>query len=99
MRALHAHETHSNGLDDGLSMRNAHRVPFIREVLAAWIMVLLAAAVAVLLLSFHEPRTDNRRLPRWHEPPVLDSGEWADDLLVRRGADWRCDIFLNCIQH
>ena len=73
--------------------------PFIREVLAAWIMVLLAAAIAVLLLSFHEPRTDNRRLPRWHEPPVLDSGEWADDLLVRRGADWRCDIFLNCIQH
>jgi hypothetical protein len=99
MRALHAHETRPDSPDDGFSVRNAHRVPFIREVLAAWIMVLLAAAIAVLLLSFHEPRADDRRLPRWHEPPVLDSGEWANDLLARRGADWRCDTFLNYIQY
>ena len=56
------------------------------EVLA-WIVVLLAAAIGVLLLALHEPCTDDRKVPRWYEPPVADAGEWADDLLVRRGAD------------
>jgi hypothetical protein len=59
----------------------------ISEVLAAWIVVLLAAAIGVLLLALHEPCTDDRKVPRWYEPPVADAGEWADDLLVRHGAD------------
>ena len=47
----------------------------------------LAAAIGALLLGFHEPGTDDRRVPRWYDPPVADAREWADDLLVRRGAD------------
>jgi hypothetical protein len=60
---------------------------FIGEVLAAWIVTLLAAATGVLLLAFHDPGTEDRRVPRWYDPPVADAGEWTDDLLVRRGAD------------
>jgi hypothetical protein len=60
---------------------------FIDEVLAAWIVTLLVVAIGVLLLALHEPGIDDRRVPRWYEPPVADAGEWADDLLVRRGAD------------
>jgi hypothetical protein len=60
---------------------------FIGEVLAAWIITLLAVAIGVLLLAFHELDADDRSVPRWYEPPVADAGEWADDLLVRRGAD------------
>ena len=44
---------------------NVHLVGSIGEVLAAWIMALLAAAIGVLLLALHEPGTDNRRVPRW----------------------------------
>jgi hypothetical protein len=77
MRALHS----------GRPGRSISNSSSIREVLASWIVTLLAAAIGVLLLAFHEPGTDDRRVPRWYEPPVADAGEWADDLLVRRGAD------------
>jgi hypothetical protein len=60
---------------------------FIGEVLAAWIITLLAVAIGVLLLAFHELDADDRSVPRWYDPPVADAGEWPDDLLVRRGAD------------
>jgi hypothetical protein len=70
--------------DPGDGINNSN---FIGEVLAAWIVTLLAAAIGVSLLAFHEPGTDDRRVPRWYAPPVADAGEWRDDLLVRRGAD------------
>ena len=57
------------------------------SAVAAWIITRLAIAIGVLLLAFHELGTDDRGMPRWHDPPVADAGEWADDLLVRRGAD------------
>ena len=70
--------------DPGDGINNSN---FIGEVLTAWIVTLLAAAIGVLLLAFHEPDTDDRRVPRWYDPPVADAGEWGDDLLLRRGAD------------
>jgi hypothetical protein len=70
-------------LDPGHGINSSN---FIGEVLAAWIVTLSAAAIGVLLLAFHEPGTDYRRVPRWYDPPVADASEWTDDLLVRRGA-------------
>jgi hypothetical protein len=78
---------HVKGVRTPHPMRSIGNSNSIREVLAAWIATLLAAAIGVLLLAFHEPGTDDRRVPRWYEPPAADAGEWADDLLVRRGAD------------
>ena len=72
------------GLDPEHRINNSY---FIGEMLAAWVITLLAVAVGVLLLAFREPGMDDRRVPRWYDPPVADAGEWADDLLVRRGAD------------
>jgi hypothetical protein len=60
---------------------------FIGEAPAAWIVTLLAVAIGVLLLALHESDTDDRRVPRWYDPPVADAGEWGDDLLLRRRAD------------
>jgi hypothetical protein len=46
--------------DPGRSIGNSSS---IREVLVAWIATLMAAAIGVLLLAFHEPGTDDRRVP------------------------------------
>jgi hypothetical protein len=83
-RALlfHAEDMRMPDPEHGINNRD-----FIDEVLAAWIVTLLAVAIGVLLLALHEPGIDDRRVPRWYEPPVADTREWADDLLVRRGAD------------
>jgi hypothetical protein len=59
----------------------------IHEVTAAWIAALLAVAIGLLLLAFHQPDTENRLVPRWYEPPVAEAEEWADDPLLRRSAD------------
>jgi len=61
---------------------------FNREVLAAWVVVLVTIAIAVLLLLFDEPRTDHRIVPRWHKPPVAVVDEWDGDLSSRPSADW-----------
>jgi len=61
-------------------------VNFTREAMAAWIVTVFVGAIGLLLLAFHEPNTDDRTVPRWYEPPVAEAEEWADDLLVRRGA-------------
>jgi len=71
-------------LDPGHGINSSN---VIGDVLAAWIIVFLAVTIGVLLLALHEPGTGDRRVPRWYEPPVADAGEWADDLLVRRGTD------------
>jgi hypothetical protein len=70
--------------DPGHGINNSN---FIGEMLSAWIITLLTVAIEVLLLAFHELGTDDRGMPRWHDPPVADAGEWADDPLVQRGAD------------
>jgi len=49
-----------------------------REVFAAWILVLLGAALALLLAASHQPSTSNLRLPQWSDPPV-GAANWADD--------------------
>jgi hypothetical protein len=77
---------HAHGMHMPEPGRNIGNSSSVREVLAAWIVTLLAVAIGVLLLVFHEAGTEDRRVPRWYEPPVADMGEWADDLLVRRGA-------------
>jgi hypothetical protein len=71
-------------LDPGHGINSSN---FIGEVLAAWIVTLPAGAIGVLMLAFHEPDTDGRRVPRWYDPPVANASEWTDDLLVRRGAE------------
>jgi hypothetical protein len=83
-RALLFHVEGMRMPDPGDGINNSNS---IGEVLAAWIVTLLAAAIGVSLLAFHEPGADDRRVPRWYDPPVADAGERGDDLLVRRGAD------------
>src|SRR5260370_35065332 len=61
---------------------------FIREVLAAWIVPLSAVAIGVLLLAFHESRTDDRIVPRWYERPIADAEERDEDLPAPRDAGW-----------
>jgi hypothetical protein len=58
-----------------------------REVLAAWLLVLLAVAIAVLLLVCHEPATEDFTLPRWYDPPVAAADVWADELMASRDGD------------
>jgi hypothetical protein len=83
-RALLFHAEGTRMPDPGHGINNSD---FIGEMLAAWIITLLSVVIGVLLLAFHEPATEVRRVPRWYDPPVADVGEWTDDLLVRRGAD------------
>ena len=85
-RALLLHAEDMRMLDPGHGTNSSN---LIGELLGAWIITLLAVAIGVLLLALHEPGIDDRRVPRWYEPPVADTREWADDLLVRRGADLR----------
>jgi hypothetical protein len=47
-----------------------------REVFAAWILVLLSAALAVLLLASHQPSTSDFRLPQWSDPPIAGAESW-----------------------
>jgi hypothetical protein len=76
---VHAEDMHMLDSGHGINRSNV-----IGEILAGWVIAVLAVAIGVLLLALHEPVTDDRRLPWWYEPPVADGGEWADDLLVRR---------------
>jgi hypothetical protein len=55
-----------------------------REVFSAWILALLAAALAVLLLASHQPSRSDLRLPQWSDPPVAGAESWADDLFAGR---------------
>jgi hypothetical protein len=50
-----------------------------REVLGAWLMVLLGVALAVLLLASHQPNASDLRLPQWSDPPVAGAEDWTDD--------------------
>jgi hypothetical protein len=59
----------------------------IRQVLVAWVVAVWAVAIAAFFLVFHEPRTEDRMVPRWHKPPAADV-ERDDGLVVRRGPDW-----------
>jgi hypothetical protein len=72
-RALLFHVEGMRMPDPGDGINNSNS---IGEVLAAWIVTLLAAAIGVSLLAFHEPGTDDRRVPRWYDPPVA---------VIRRG--------------
>jgi hypothetical protein len=58
-----------------------------REVFAAWILAVLGAAFAVLLLASHQPSTSDLRLPQWSDPPVAGAESWADDLLAGRAGN------------
>jgi hypothetical protein len=40
------------------------------EVLAAWIVTLVAGAIGLLLVAFREPGADGDMAPKWHKPPV-----------------------------
>ena len=44
---------------------------------AAWIVVLLVAALAVLLLASHQPNTTDLRLPQWSDLPVAGTESGA----------------------
>jgi hypothetical protein len=68
--------------------RPADRSNLIRQVLVAWIVAAWAVAIAAFFLVFHEPRTEDRMVPRWHKPPAADAVERDDGLVVRRGPDW-----------
>ena len=60
----------------------------IRQVLVAWVVAVWAVAIGAFLLVFHEPRPDDRMVPRWHKPPVAGAEEWDENLSVRHGAGW-----------
>jgi hypothetical protein len=55
-----------------------------REVFAAWLLALLGAALAVLLLASHQTSTSDLRLPQWPDPPIAGAESWTDDLLAGR---------------
>jgi hypothetical protein len=55
-----------------------------REVFAAWLVALLGAALAVLLLASHQTSTSDLRLPQWSDPPIAGAASWADDPLAGR---------------
>jgi hypothetical protein len=71
-RALLFHAEDTRMLDPGHGINSSN---FIGEVLAAWIVTLPAGAIGVLMLAFHEPDTDGRRVPRWYDPPVANASE------------------------
>jgi hypothetical protein len=50
-----------------------------REVFAAWLLVLLAAAIAVLLLASRAPGTGDLSLPQWYDPPIAGAEGWAGE--------------------
>jgi hypothetical protein len=58
-----------------------------REVFAAWILVLMAAAIAVLLLASRQSDPSDLRLPQWYDPPVAGAPAWADALSAWRGGN------------
>jgi hypothetical protein len=51
-----------------------------REVFGAWLLVLLGAALAVLLLASHQTNTSGLRSPQWSDPPVAGVQSSPDDL-------------------
>ena len=59
----------------------------IRQVLVAWVVAVWAVAIAAFFLVFHEPLSEDRMVPRWHQPSDADV-ERDDGLVVRRGPDW-----------
>ena len=63
-------------------------INLIRQVVVAWVVAVWAVAIAAFFLVFHEPLTEDRRVPRWHQPPAADAVERDDGLVVRRGPDW-----------
>jgi hypothetical protein len=75
--AIAVHQAFNNKVRGGWSNEG-------REVFAAWILALLGAALAVLLLASHQPSTSDLRLPQWSDPPIAGAESWADDL-ARKG--------------
>jgi len=41
----------------------------IRLVLVLWVVAVWVVAIGTFLLAFHLPRTEDRMVSRWHEPP------------------------------
>jgi hypothetical protein len=60
----------------------------IRQVLVAWVVAVWAVAIAASFLVFHESHTEDRMVPRWHQPPAAGAVERDDGLVVRHGPDW-----------
>jgi hypothetical protein len=61
---------------------------FIGELLAAWVVVLSAFAIALLLFAFHGSLPDDRAAPGWHARPIVEAEEADEDLSAPRSADW-----------
>ena len=58
---------------------------FSREVLAAWVVALVAGAIGLLLLAFGEPQGEVRVVVPVHEPPAAAADDGA---FVRNGSSW-----------
>jgi hypothetical protein len=60
----------------------------MRQVVVAWVVAVWAVAIAAFFLVFHESHTEDRMVPRWHQPPAAGAVERDDGLVVRHGLDW-----------
>ena len=58
---------------------------FSREVLAAWVVAVVAVAIGLVLLAFDEPQGEARVVLPVHESPVAPGD---DGVFVRNGARW-----------
>jgi len=58
---------------------------FSREVLAAWVVALVAGAIGLLLLAFDEPQGAARVVLPVNEPPPAAAD---DGVFVRSGSSW-----------
>ncbi len=58
---------------------------FSREVLAAWVVALVAIAIGLVLLAFDEPQGEARVVLPVHELPVTPGD---DGVFVRNGSSW-----------
>ena len=58
---------------------------FSREVLAAWVVAVVAIAIGLVLLAFDEPQGEARVVLPVNEPPAAAAD---DGTFVRNGSSW-----------